>query len=98
MRDMGRIGFERGWLDSPVRAQPIQKPVQLWWHRERVKIPVAAFEDGSRAPESSPGQQGALQAQLAGPPQMQPFGIRPAPGKLQQAGTAGASQAHRTDE
>ncbi len=30
MRDMGRIGFERGRLDGPVSAQPIHKPVQLW--------------------------------------------------------------------
>ena len=62
--------------------QSIDKPFQLWRHRERVKIPVAAFEHSGRATESLPRQQGALQAELAGPAQVQAFGISPAPGKL----------------
>src|SRR5213592_4562633 len=72
--------------DGGSMAHSMPRPstsFSIRWRREGVEIPVAALEDGRRTPHALPGEQRALQPELAGAPEVQTLGVAAAPRELE---------------
>src|SRR5262249_6250338 len=63
-----------------------------------IEVAVAALEDRRRTAHALSGQQRALQAELAGPAEVQAFGVAAAPRELEKPGTRRARDAQRIGE
>jgi hypothetical protein len=98
VRDMGGKRF-MGWgTYGPVVPKPLDQTSELRGLGKRRKIAIAALQDGVRAAQTMPGQQGAFQPELAGPAEMEAFGVGTGGGEFQQADATQAGKPQGADQ